>query len=238
MKFYRPLRAIKAITFDLDDTLYDNYPVIRKTTAESHAALQAFHPSLQEFTQEAYQALRDELLLREPDIYHDVSEWRRRSVELAMLNAGLPPELAFSGAAQVMEVFHQWRSEVEMPEETHQILKQLAEKVPLVAITNGNAQPEKMGIADYFQFALRAGPNGRAKPWQDMYHLAAERLNIAPEHILHVGDDLTTDVAGSLRCGMQACWINLRQGNLMHINDARLLPHVEISQLASLTSLL
>ncbi|WP_409075095.1 5-amino-6-(5-phospho-D-ribitylamino)uracil phosphatase YigB [Pantoea sp. C3] len=238
MKFYRPLRAIKAMTFDLDDTLYDNYPVIRKTTAESHAALQAFHPSLQTFTTEAYQALRDELLLREPDIYHDVSEWRRRSVELAMLNAGIPAEQAFAGAAQVMEVFHQWRSEVKMPEETHQTLKMLAEKVPLVAITNGNAQLEKLGIADYFQFALRAGPDGRAKPWEDMYHLAAKRLNIAPEHILHVGDDLTTDVAGSLRCGMQACWINLRQGNLMHINDARLLPHVEISQLASLTSLL
>ena len=39
MKFYRPLGPIKAITFDLDDTLYDNHPVIRKTTAESHAAL-------------------------------------------------------------------------------------------------------------------------------------------------------------------------------------------------------
>ncbi|MCZ4059627.1 5-amino-6-(5-phospho-D-ribitylamino)uracil phosphatase YigB [Pantoea sp. LMR881] len=238
MKFYRPLRAIKAITFDLDDTLYDNYPVIRKTTAESHAALQAYHPSLRDFTPEAYQLLRDELLLREPDIGHDVSEWRRRSVELAMLNAGLSAAEALTGAAQVMEVFHQWRSQVDMPEETHQTLKILAEKVPLVAITNGNAQPEKLGIADYFQFALRAGPDGRAKPWMDMYHVAAERLNIEPQHILHVGDDLTSDVAGSLRCGMQACWINLRQGNLMHINDARLLPHVEISRLASLTSLL
>ena len=84
----------------------------------------------------------------------------------------------------------------------------------------------------------RAGPDGRAKPWQDMYQLAAQRLAIAPHHILHVGDDLTTDVAGSLRGGLQACWINLRQGNLMHIPDARLLPHVEISRLASLTSLL
>lgn len=125
-----------------------------------------------------------------------------------------------------------------MPDETHQTLKALAEKIPLVAVTNGNASPEKMGIAEYFRFTLRAGPDGRAKPWQDMYQLAAQRLDIAPHHILHVGDDLTTDVAGSLRCGMQACWINLRQGNLMHIPDARLLPHVEISRLASLTSLL
>ena len=122
MKFYRPLGPIKAITFDLDDTLYDNYPVIRKTTAESHAALQAYHPALREFTPEDYQALRDELLLREPEIYHDVSEWRRRSVELALLNAGLPAAQASAGARDVMSVFHQWRSAVEMPEETHQTL--------------------------------------------------------------------------------------------------------------------
>lgn len=238
MKFYRPLGPIKAITFDLDDTLYDNYPVIRKTTAESHAALQAYHPALREFTPEDYQALRDELLLREPEIYHDVSEWRRRSVELALLNAGLPAEQASAGARDVMSVFHQWRSAVEMPEETHQTLAWLGERVPLVAITNGNADPQKLGIDHYFQFALRAGPHGRAKPWQDMYHLAAGRLDIAPQHILHVGDDLTTDVAGALRAGLQACWINLRDGNLMKIDDARLLPHVEIHQLASLTSLL
>jgi HAD superfamily hydrolase (TIGR01549 family) len=238
MKFYRPFAAIKAITFDLDDTLYDNYPVILKTTTESHAALQAFHPALHDFTPAAYQALRDELLRREPEIYHDVSEWRRRSVELAMLNAGLSTAAAFTGAAQVMDVFHHWRSQVDMPDETHRTLQELAEKVPLVAITNGNAQPEKLGLAGYFQFSLRAGPDGRAKPWQDMYQLAAQRLNIPPQHILHVGDDLTTDVAGSLRGGMQACWINLRQSNLMHINDARLLPHIEISRLASLTSLL
>ncbi|NWA63672.1 5-amino-6-(5-phospho-D-ribitylamino)uracil phosphatase YigB [Pantoea sp. B9002] len=238
MKFYRPLGPIKAITFDLDDTLYDNHPVIRKTTAESHAALQAYHPALREFTPADYQALRNELLTREPEIYHDVSEWRRRSVELALLNVGLSKAEATAGASDVMSVFHQWRSEVTMPEETHQTLTWLGERVPLVAITNGNACPEKLGIHHHFQFALRAGPHGRAKPWQDMYHLAAERLNIAPQHILHVGDDLTTDIAGSLRAGMQACWINLREGNLMKIDDARLLPHVEIDRLASLTSLL
>jgi len=159
-------------------------------------------------------------------------------VELALLNVGLSASEASAGASDVMSVFHQWRSEVTMPEETHQTLTWLGERVPLVAITNGNACPEKLGIHHHFQFALRAGPHGRAKPWQDMYHLAAERLDIAPQHILHVGDDLTTDVAGSLRAGMQACWINLREGNLMKIDDARLLPHVEIDRLASLTSLL
>ncbi|MNJ05360.1 Flavin mononucleotide phosphatase YigB [compost metagenome] len=68
--------------------------------------------------------------------------------------------------------------------------------------------------------------------------MAAERLGIAPQNILHVGDDLTTDVAGALQAGFQACWINDRQRSLMEAADSRLLPHLEISQLASLTALL
>lgn len=48
----------------------------------------------------------------------------------------------------------------------------------MVAITNGNARPELFGLSDYFRFVLRAGPDGRSKPFADMYHLAAERLNV------------------------------------------------------------
>lgn len=238
MHFYRPLRPIAAMTFDLDDTLYDNYPVIMRTTEESHAFLQSYHPALNHFSIEQYQQLRDSLREQEPDIYHDVTEWRRRAVELAMLNAGLTPRESEEGSRAAMAHFAHWRSKIDVPEETHQTLATLAKQIPLVAITNGNAEPHLFGLDKYFQFILRAGPDGRAKPYDDMYHVAAEKLNLPLESILHVGDDLTTDVAGSVRCGMQACWINLRKGNLMHIADSRLLPTLEISQLASLTALI
>ncbi len=35
MRFYRPVGQISALTFDLDDTLYDNRPVISRTERES-----------------------------------------------------------------------------------------------------------------------------------------------------------------------------------------------------------
>ena len=139
MHFYRRLKPIKAITFDLDDTLYDNYPVILKTTEESHRFLQAYHPSLRDFSTEAYQKLRDRLLAEEPEIYHDVTEWRRRTVEQAMLDVGLTLNEAREGSNKVMEVFAHWRSQISVPPETHVALAALAERVPLVAITNGNA---------------------------------------------------------------------------------------------------
>lgn len=238
MRFYRPLGQIAALTFDLDDTLYDNRQVIRRTEKESLAFVQNYHPALNQLESSDFQQLRNALRQAEPEIYHDVTEWRRRAVEQAMLNAGLSTTEAAAGANASMINFAKWRSAIDVPQETHDTLAKLAQKWPLVAITNGNAQPELFGLNQYFEFVLRAGPDGRSKPFSDMYHLAAERLKVPLEQILHVGDDLTTDVAGAIRCGMQACWINPYEGDLMQIADSRLLPHLEISQLASLTTLI
>lgn len=238
MRFYRPLGHIAAITFDLDDTLYDNRLVIQRTEQEALAFVQGYHPALKGLENNELHRLRQSLRESEPDIYHDVTEWRRRSVERAMLEAGLTAEEAAAGAEAAMVNFAKWRSRIDVPQETHDTLARLAKKWPLVAITNGNAQPELFGLGDYFRFVLRAGPDGRSKPFSDMYHRAAERLDVAISDILHVGDDLTTDVAGAIRSGMQACWIKPQGADLLKAADSRLLPHVEISRLASLTSLI
>ncbi|CAH6661834.1 5-amino-6-(5-phospho-D-ribitylamino)uracil phosphatase YigB [Pseudocitrobacter vendiensis] len=238
MRFYRPLGHIAALTFDLDDTLYDNHPVIDRTQQESLAFVRSYHPALCHFENRDLQQLRDALRKAEPEIYHDVTEWRRRALELGMLNAGLTAQEAAIGANAAMANFAQWRSRIDVPQETHDTLAKLAEKWPLVAITNGNAQPELFGLNGYFKFVLRAGPDGRSKPFADMYHLAAEKLDVPLNAILHVGDDLTTDVAGAIRSGLQACWIKPQGADLMQVTDSRLLPHIEISRLASLTSLI
>lgn len=238
MRFYRPLGHIAALTFDLDDTLYDNRLVIQRTEQEALMFVQNYHPSLNGLENRELHRLRQSLRDSEPEIYHDVTEWRRRAVERAMLDAGLTAEEAAAGANAAMVNFAKWRSRIDVPQETHDTLARLAKKWPLVAITNGNAQPELFGLGDYFEFVLRAGPDGRSKPFSDMYHLAARRLDVPIGDILHVGDDLTTDVAGAIRSGMQACWIKPQGVDLLQATDSRLLPHIEISRLASLTSLI
>lgn len=238
MHFYRPLGQISALTFDLDDTLYDNRPVIQRTMKEVLAFVQGYHRLLNNFNESDFERCRRALLQDEPEIYHDVTEWRLRAMEQAMLNAGLSAPQASEGALAAMKNFAQWRSRIDVPQETHDTLAKLAKKWPLAAITNGNAEPHLCGLSQYFTFILRAGPDGRSKPFADMYQVAAEKLDLPLEQILHVGDDLTTDVGGAVSCGMQACWINPYHGDLMQIKDSRLLPHLEISRLASLSALI
>lgn len=162
MRFYRPLGRISALTFDLDDTLYDNRPVILRTEQEALTFVQNYHPALRSFQNEDLQRLRQAVREAEPEIYHDVTRWRFRSIEQAMLDAGLSAEEASAGAHAAMINFAKWRSRIDVPQQTHDTLKQLAKKWPLVAITNGNAQPELFGLGHYFEFVLRAGPHGRS----------------------------------------------------------------------------
>lgn len=62
MHFYRPLRPLAALTFDLDDTLYDNCPAIRQTEQQSMAFLQNYHPRLSRFQSTDLHRLRQELV--------------------------------------------------------------------------------------------------------------------------------------------------------------------------------
>lgn len=148
--------------------------MIQRTEQEALTFVQNYHPALSTFQNEDLQRLRQAVREAEPEIYHDVTRWRFRSIEQAMLDAGLSAEEASAGAHAAMINFAKWRSRIEVPQQTHDTLKQLKKKWPLVAITNGNAQPELFGLGDYFEFVLRAGPHGRSKPFSDMYLLAAE----------------------------------------------------------------
>ncbi|URJ29058.1 5-amino-6-(5-phospho-D-ribitylamino)uracil phosphatase YigB [Blochmannia endosymbiont of Camponotus sp. C-046] len=238
MHFYRTLQPFHAITLDLDNTLYDNYPIINQAEEKSLLFLQQYHPALSKIQKKDYYQARKTLRLTEPDIYHDVNYWRWKSLKIILLQSGLTKHEAQLGADYTMEIIIHWRNKISISFSTHDVLSALSSKWPLIAITNGNANPVFCGLQKYFQDVLRAGIHGRAKPYTDMYYLASKRFGISCKNILHVGDDLNTDVKGAIHAGMQSCWISQYNLNRFFSIDTKLLPHLKISKLASLTYLL
>ncbi|SPE59254.1 Flavin mononucleotide phosphatase YigB [Escherichia coli] len=130
---------------------------------------------------------------------------RWRAMEQARLDGALSDEEASAGADAVMINFAKWRRRIDVPQQTHDTLKQLAKQWPLVAITNGNAQPEPFGLGDHLEFVLRAGPHGRSNPFSDMYVLAAEKLHVPIGATLPGGAAPTHDVGGAIRTGRSPC---------------------------------
>jgi len=231
MHFYRRLPTISAMTFDLDDTLYDNHPVIIKVEQQVLAWLQNHYPLCQSLAVSQWHQIKRQLAHDEPMLCHDVSLWRWRQIVAGLGLAGYSDSEAKHAADGAMEQMHYWRNLIDVPEHSHRVLAALSQAMPLIAITNGNVDPDKIGLGDYFSHVYRAGVDGRLKPYPDMFLAAQRQLKRPLAHILHVGDHLRTDVLGAKRCGMSACWIH--DGN-EDLRRASVLPDVEVDDLSQL----
>ncbi|CAM3177192.1 5-amino-6-(5-phospho-D-ribitylamino)uracil phosphatase YigB [Moritella viscosa] len=238
MKFYRRLQQIKAMSFDLDDTLYDNYPVVRRAEAWMHMHLRSQYPHISHLDDNAWLQLKRHVLHQQPHLIHDVSGIRIACLMTLFLRHGYSEQEAESVAYTIFEQVLAVRSDFKVPEQTFTVLATLASKMPLIAITNGNVDTDKIGLTPFFTAVIKPGNGLRMKPYPDLFSLAAERLALPPQHILHVGDHLKSDVAGAVTNGFMSAWFNDQQQSLMTSNKASHLPDIEITHLDELTSLL
>ncbi|OCG18788.1 MULTISPECIES: 5-amino-6-(5-phospho-D-ribitylamino)uracil phosphatase YigB [unclassified Gilliamella] len=237
MHFYRSMHSIKAFTFDLDDTLYDNKMIVEKAEEEMIKTLQ-HNEQLRNLTLSEYFAEKHAVLASDPEIYHDVIVWRIQTIKSLLSKTNMPVSKFSEVIEESLVCFNLWRHKMVVPESTHELLTKLGAKYPLAVITNGNVDINRIGLGDYFQFLLRGGEHGRSKPFPEIFDLASHKLAIPSHHILHVGDNALTDVNGAIDNGFLACFINIYNCDILHLDDARYLPHIEITQLPELENLL
>jgi 2-haloalkanoic acid dehalogenase type II len=106
------------------------------------------------------------------------------------------------------EIYFAARNSVELYPDSLPALKRLTARWPLVSLTNGNADLERVGIHAHFHHHISARNTGAAKPDPRIFLAAAELLGVTPENILHIGDDPQLDVVGARDVGMRTAWIN------------------------------
>jgi FMN hydrolase / 5-amino-6-(5-phospho-D-ribitylamino)uracil phosphatase len=196
---------ILAISLDLDDTLWPVEPAILAAEQSLDAWLRAEHPSVADaFPIPAMRALRDRMSLERPDLAHDFTAQRLLTLERAFANCGIGPEHVDAA----FEAYYAARNRVECYADTLPALAELAARVPLISISNGNADLERIGLKHHFRACITSREVGHAKPDARIFEAACARLGIAAEHVLHVGDDPALDVAGARGAGLRTAWLN------------------------------
>ena len=235
MEFFRRLGAIRAISFDLDDTLYDNRPVIEHAERWMVAHMRDRYLETAMFDRSWWQRLKLQIQREQPALVDDVSLCRRVLLQQGLMEGGMAADLAHQEAESVFAQFLEVRSQIAVPDTTRRILSALAQKYPLVVITNGNVLLERLGLDGHFQHVLKAGGGFRMKPAPDLFHDMARRLGLPPSQILHVGDDVTTDVAGAVHNGYRSAWLNDVGQDWRTL---RILPDVMLTRLEQLLTLL
>ena len=226
------LNRIKAISLDLDDTLWPIWPTIARAESVLYdwLALNAPQTATLYVSPQALRAVRDALAQQRPDLAHDMTALRRESLRFALNNAGDDPQLA----EPAFEVFIAERHNVTFYPDALPALEFLAARYPLVSLSNGNAEVSRMVLAPLFVGSVAAFKFGVSKPDRRIFQAAAQAAGVQADEVLHVGDHALQDVLGARAAGMQAAWVNREQATWGHAEK----PHVELSDLSELVQML
>ena len=217
---------IRAISIDLDDTLWPVGPVIARAEQALQDWLSPRAPGATALLRDPQTRLdlRQQFVRAQPHLSHDLRAVRRAVIADALARQGEDPALV-DGA---YEAFIAARMEVELFDDTRPALEWLCARYPVVAVSNGNADVHRVGLGPYFRAALSAQEFGVAKPDPRIFHAAADVVGVAPHEVLHVGDDAALDVVAAAQAGLQAAWVNRAGHAWSHAGPA---PHLEVSGL-------
>ncbi len=201
------LSNIKLLSFDLDNTLYDNWPVIKLAEAKSQAFLQAeFLIQKQDFDYQRFVEYRHEVLTAEKQgnstqrSQYDNLTLLRQNVLMKFCNSLSNAEQI---AAQALEIFLDYRNRVPLAKEIMSMLRELRESFEMVSVTNGNCDASQLELADFFTRNYSPTQGYRAKPHPEMLNQVIENFNLHPDQVLHIGDRLDSDGLAAQQAGCQ-----------------------------------
>jgi FMN hydrolase / 5-amino-6-(5-phospho-D-ribitylamino)uracil phosphatase len=201
------VKYVRALSIDLDDTLWPIWPVIERAESALDSFLQENCPNTaKSFPLEKMRELRLNIVDMYPDIAHDFTQQRKLSLLHALRESGD----AEHHAEAAFEIFYAARNDIEFYPDALAALKRLTARYPVAALTNGNADLHRIGIADQFVHFVAARNEGHAKPDAPIFHATCQKLGVGAHEVLHIGDDPLLDVVGAQRAGLRSCWINRR----------------------------
>ncbi len=226
------MRHIRAICFDLDDTLWDMAPVIPRAERHLYRWFASHYPRVTAvYTPERLHTVRHEVGEQHPELRHDLSALRLKMLRQVFREAGYDD----APAAEAFAVFQQARNDVALFADVVPALAALAPTHRLFALTNGNASLEAIGLSRWFEGVITARELGVAKPEPAFFSGALQQAGLAPGETLHVGDHPENDIRAAQAAGLTTVWLN-RKGHDWALGDSR--PDHELRDLQQLPALL
>lgn len=199
------MKGIRAITVDLDDTLWDTLPVLRQAEKRLFEWMQTHYPRVAGmFPRQQAVELRKKVVAEFPDMVHDLTFLRRTVLGRMGVAAGYGDDYV----DDAFEVFDDARNDLQLFPEVRPALEALRERFVLIAVTNGNANLEKIGADDLFEDVIYAAAVGAAKPAAEIFAAAVAAGGAAVHETLHAGDHPEHDVHGARAAGLRTVWVN------------------------------
>lgn len=176
---------------------------------------------------ECWSASESPCAIGEADVL-DVSleAWRR-----AVTACGCDPELGFFAFETHQRIGNEMARLFDDVPAFLERVSQMGLQTALVTNSSVRSQSlkiEVVGLHCFFDAIVISGAHGTAKPDPAIFQIALDALECDPGHAWHIGDSLSTDVAGAVAAGLTSVWIN-RDGQQAPTSDP--IPDIEVTSL-------
>jgi putative hydrolase of the HAD superfamily len=196
---------VRAVAFDLDNTLWDIDPVIERAERRWLEWLTEHCPRITErLSLDDMRAARLALAAREPHNSHDFTYLRIASLAQHARECGYDESIA----DQAFGIFMAARNQLDLFDDVRPGLQRLRARYALATLSNGNADLDRIGLADFFTVSLNARGVGAAKPDRRCFERLVTELRAEPQEVIYVGDDPLLDVEAARAAGLQTAWMN------------------------------
>lgn len=197
---------VKAVLWDLDDTLYSRVAAARLTYPGM------FRTHLYEGKDDAYIEAAADFM-----IHHLVRDSMIHETSFHALFQAYPPNKDFC-LTDCQEYYfdHIHEFAVAGQEQVSVIKKLRSLGIKTAIVTNVAADRfdfqrnkiDTMGLTPLFDAIVLSGEVGVHKPDRRVFNRATELLGVANEDCVFVGDNPYADITGALNAGMEAVWID------------------------------
>ena len=199
---------IKMITFDLDDTLWNNKPTINNAEIQTRKWIEDRVGTIDWGDLNDFLQLRETLIKKDKSIAWDISKLRieifKEKIK-GLVSADDTTKLA----EDAFSYFLKKRHEIELFTGVEGALKALSGNYMLGVLTNGNADIYKLSIGKYFEFSISSLEAKDSKPNKTHFELAKSHLpNLKYSEMLHIGDHQINDIFGAYALGVEVLWFN------------------------------
>jgi putative hydrolase of the HAD superfamily len=203
---------VKAVLFDLDDTLFDH----RCCSGQALAKLHAAHPAFQALPFSEFERLHtaylDEIHPKVQTGEIALDDARQQRFRRLFETVGVVPdeEVVVRAASAYRDGYRQIRRPIDGALRLLTLVGQHA-RIGIVSNNLLEEQQDKLhhcGLSVHVDVLVVSGETGVAKPDPAIFHIALERLGCRADEAVMVGDSWTADIVGARAAGIRPIWFN------------------------------
>ncbi len=224
---------IRAVIFDIDDTLYDRKKAQAIVFEQfKHQYTELFDSiDIHMLTTAYYEADR----LSGEYFYASGKGERHRQNRFGLFLDMLELDNEYVG--EMAKFYIEQYSKVNTPMAgAVEVVKALRDKYKLGVITNGLSETQRnkldaIGLTSLFDSIVISDESEYKKPEPNIFWESAGKLACKSEQCIYIGNSYNGDIIGAAGAGMKSCWYNPSKNRPMHMP---VMPDHEISKLAEL----